>query len=75
REGATASRALGYAQALAQLDGELTEAEAVERTQLATRRFVRRQRSWFRRDGRVRWLDASAPGLVADALRTADSWR
>ncbi|MDQ1657804.1 MAG: tRNA dimethylallyltransferase [Cryptosporangiaceae bacterium] len=75
REGATASRALGYAQALAQLDGELTEAEAVERTQLATRRFVRRQRSWFRRDSRVRWLDASAPGLVADALRTADSWR
>ncbi|MDQ1643860.1 MAG: tRNA dimethylallyltransferase [Cryptosporangiaceae bacterium] len=75
REGATASRALGYAQALAQLDGELTEAEAIERTQLATRRFVRRQRSWFRRDARVRWLDASAPRLVADALRTADGWR
>jgi tRNA dimethylallyltransferase len=68
REGATASRALGYAQALAQLDGELTEAQAIERTQLATRRFVRRQRSWFRRDGRVRWLDASAPDLAADAL-------
>jgi tRNA dimethylallyltransferase len=71
REGATASRALGYAQALAQLDGDLTEHEAIERTQLATRRFVRRQRSWFRRDPRVRWLDASAADLTGRALALA----
>ncbi len=57
REGVTASRALGYAQALAQLDGTLDEATAKERTIVATRRFVRRQRAWFRRDPRVHWLE------------------
>jgi tRNA dimethylallyltransferase len=68
RDGFTASRALGYAQALRQLDGELTEAAARAATQQATRRFVRRQRSWFRRDTRVRWLDAARPDLVEAAL-------
>ena len=63
REGVTASRALGYAQALAQLDGLLTEPEAKARTVTATRRFVRRQRSWFRRDPRVHWLDPAADVL------------
>jgi tRNA dimethylallyltransferase len=57
REGVTASRALGYAQALGQLDGTLTEQEARQSTVTATRRFVRRQRAWFRRDPRVVWLD------------------
>jgi tRNA dimethylallyltransferase len=57
REGVTASRALGYAQVLQLLDGTLTEAEAREATKVATRRFVRRQRGWFRRDPRIRWLD------------------
>ncbi|MCW2600845.1 MAG: miaA [Frankiales bacterium] len=57
REGVTASRALGYAQALAQLDGTLDEPTAKQQTVTATRRFVRRQRAWFRRDPRVRWLD------------------
>jgi tRNA dimethylallyltransferase len=64
REGRTASRALGYAQVLRHLDGELTEAEARDETARATRRFARRQESWFRRDPRVRWLDAADPGLV-----------
>ena len=50
REGPTASRALGYAQVLAQFDGTLSAEEARERTVSTTRRFVRRQRSWFRRD-------------------------
>jgi tRNA dimethylallyltransferase len=63
REGPTASRALGYAQVLAQLDGHLTADEARERTIGATRRFVRRQRSWFRRDPAVTWLDAARPDL------------
>jgi tRNA dimethylallyltransferase len=57
RDGVTASRALGYAQVLAMLDGTATEEEAVETTKVATRRFVRRQRAWFRRDPRIRWLD------------------
>jgi len=61
RSGRTASRALGYAQVLRFLDGEWTEAEAEEQTVRATRRFARRQESWFRRDPRVTWLDADSP--------------
>ena len=64
REGPTASRALGYAQVLAQFDGTLTAEEARERTVSTTRRFVRRQRSWFRRDGTTTWFDAARPDLV-----------
>jgi tRNA dimethylallyltransferase len=59
REGVTASRALGYAQLLAVIDGLLDLADARTDTARATRRFVRRQRSWFRRDPRITWLDAS----------------
>ena len=64
REGPTASRALGYAQVLAQLDGTLTAEQARERTVSTTRRFVRRQRSWFRRDPALTWFDAAGPALV-----------
>jgi tRNA dimethylallyltransferase len=64
REGPTASRALGYAQVLAQLDGRLTPDEARERTISTTRRFVRRQRSWFRRDRSTTWFDAARPDLL-----------
>jgi tRNA dimethylallyltransferase len=71
RDGRTASRALGYQQALAQLDGALSQAQAQDETVRATRRFVRRQRSWFRRDPRVVWLDGASPALVADALAAA----
>jgi len=67
RDGPTASRALGYAQVLAQFDGELTPADARERTVTTTRRFVRRQRSWFRRDAGTTWFDAARPDL-ADAV-------
>jgi tRNA dimethylallyltransferase len=63
REGVTASRALGYAQLLAALDGRLTVAEAVAETARATRRFVRRQRSWFRRDPRIHWVKADGSVL------------
>jgi tRNA dimethylallyltransferase len=70
RDGKTASRALGYQQMLRHLDGELTLDEAREDTVKATRRFARRQESWFRRDPRVHWLDASRPAelLLAEAL-------
>jgi tRNA dimethylallyltransferase len=68
REGPTASRALGYAQVLQQLDGELSPEEARERTVTATRRFVRRQRSWFRRDTATSWFDASRPDLPGRVL-------
>jgi tRNA dimethylallyltransferase len=70
REGRTASRALGYLQVLRHLDDPgYTEEQARADTVSATRRFVRRQRSWFRRDPRIRWLDGSDPDLTARALR------
>lgn len=56
RAGVTARRALGYASVLRMLDGVLDEEAARRETTAATRRFARRQRSWFRRDPRVRWL-------------------
>jgi tRNA dimethylallyltransferase len=64
RDGRTASRAIGYRQALAQLDRALGEDEAVEQTTALTRRLVRRQESWFRPDPRIRWVDVT----------TADPW-
>jgi tRNA dimethylallyltransferase len=64
REGPTASRALGYAQVLAALDGLLRPDEARQRTVTATRRFVRRQRSWFRRDPSISWFDAGRADLL-----------
>jgi tRNA dimethylallyltransferase len=68
RQGVTASRALGYAQLLAVIDGRLTETAARADTVRATRRFVRRQRSWFRRDPRITWLDATSE-VAEEALR------
>lgn len=68
REGVTASRALGYAQVLAMLDGRCSDREARDMTKAATRRFVKRQRGWFRRDPRVTWLDGAAPDLPGQAL-------
>ena len=67
RDGKTASRALGYQQMLRHLDGELTLGEARDETARATRRFARRQESWFRRDPRVRWL-GPGEGLRARAM-------
>jgi tRNA dimethylallyltransferase len=67
RHGRTASRALGYAQVLRYLAGGCTQEAAAAQTILATRRFVRRQESWFRRDPRVRWLPAG-PDLANRAL-------
>jgi tRNA dimethylallyltransferase len=71
REGATARRALGYAQVLDALDGRCTVAEALEATVHATRRYARRQLSWFGADPRTTWLDADrleGAGLLAAAL-------
>ncbi len=68
RDGPTASRALGYQQVLAALDGRWDEATARAETVRATRRFVRRQRSWFRRDPRVGWVDAGRPDLADTVL-------
>ena len=74
RDGKTASRAIGYAQALGQLDGRLTEAEAKRETAIATRQFARRQRAWFRPDPRPVWLPYDADDLLAQALAAIRSY-
>jgi tRNA dimethylallyltransferase len=73
REGRTASRALGYQQALDFLDGVGDEAWARAETVRATSRFVRRQRSWFRRDQHVHWLDAADPQLLQRSLALVEA--
>ncbi|MBR8743489.1 tRNA (adenosine(37)-N6)-dimethylallyltransferase MiaA [Nocardiopsis sp. MG754419] len=73
REGRTASKALGYAQALAQLDGESTEEEAKESTAQATRRFARKQESWFGRDPRVHRLAYDSPTLVERSMALVEA--
>jgi tRNA dimethylallyltransferase len=67
-QGRTASRALGYRQVLRLLAGECTEQEALAETVVRTRRFARRQDSWFRRDPRIVWLPYDAADLVDRAL-------
>ncbi|MGV8881924.1 MAG: tRNA (adenosine(37)-N6)-dimethylallyltransferase MiaA [Rhodoglobus sp.] len=69
--GVTASRAIGYAQAIAQLDGEVTEREAIEQTAALTRRYARRQVGWFRRYRNARWLDAVDPQSAQFAIELA----
>ena len=68
-QGVTARRAIGYAQALAQLEDEIDEADAIAQTQSLTRRYARRQVSWFKRYETLRWVQ---PGT--DAAVLADSW-
>ncbi|GAB2615385.1 tRNA (adenosine(37)-N6)-dimethylallyltransferase MiaA [Streptomyces capparidis] len=72
REGRTASRALGYQQVLAHLAGECGEDAARAETVRATKRFARRQDSWFRRDPRVHWLGGDGPDVRERALRLVE---
>jgi tRNA dimethylallyltransferase len=72
RDGVTASRALGYAQVIDDLDDGGDGSAAREPTFIGTRRYVRRQRSWFRRDHRITWLDGADGNNVSDTLRI---WR
>ncbi len=69
RDGVTARRAVGYAETLRHLDGELTAAQTRETIAQSTRRLARRQAKWFRPDGRVRWIEA--PRDAADVERAA----
>jgi tRNA dimethylallyltransferase len=68
RESVTAGYAIGYAQALAQLDGELTQEQAIESTTKLTQKYARRQMSWFKRDTRINWLDALDPEVTNLAI-------
>lgn len=67
----TAAKAIGYQQAFLQLQGKLTQMEAIEETQRLTRRYARRQMSWFRRDQRTNWLQSPSPNEVAKQIRLA----
>ena len=77
RESPTAGKALGYPQLLDVLAGERTLEDAREDTVVATRRFTKRQRTWFHADPRVDWLDAGHPGgvdaLACDAVRMIEA--
>ena len=79
RQGETASRAIGYSQALAVIDGTMSVPEAVASTALATRQLASRQIKWFRRDPRVQWIDVALTeeGRCTDAERsrvTRQAW-
>lgn len=69
REGKTASRAIGYQQYTDYLDGKIPRGQAIEDTIVATRKFARRQLTWFNADPRVQWLNPKEPGLLKHALQ------
>jgi tRNA dimethylallyltransferase len=66
--GVTAARAIGYAQAIAQLDGRISEPEAIEQTAALTRKYARRQVSWFKRYPGTVWFDEGTPDVVGEVL-------
>ena len=74
QEGRTAASAIGYREVAAYLDGELTLDQARERTVVATRRFARRQDSWFRKDPRVTWVRYDDPQRLERALAAVGPW-
>lgn len=74
REGKTSSRAIGYTQALAQIDGNMSEAEAIADTVRLTQKYARRQMSWFRRDVRINWLDYQDQTMNSQASALVRDW-
>jgi tRNA dimethylallyltransferase len=68
RESKTASQAIGYSQALAVIDGKVSDEEAMAETTMLTQRYARRQMSWFRRDPRINWFDYQSETLLADVM-------
>lgn len=73
REGVTAQQAIGYKEIVAALDGDCTMEEAVESIKIATRRYAKRQRSWFRQDKRIMWVDADSGDASAIARACLDA--
>lgn len=71
-DGVTARRAIGYAQALGQITGELSESQAIEQTQALTRRYARRQVSWFKRYAELEWVDPLVGDGTASFLAAVD---
>lgn len=71
----TALQAIGYAEVLAVLNGGMTEREARERTKARTRQLAKKQRTWFRHQSKVDWIDADSADVEALADRVMESWR
>jgi len=69
RDSKTASQAIGYSQALASIDGKVSEEDAIAETIVLTQRYARRQMSWFRRDPRINWFDYQSPTLQSDVMQ------
>jgi tRNA dimethylallyltransferase len=63
-EGTTAQRAIGYAQVIRLINGDISKAQAIEETIVATRQYVRRQETWFKRDQRIQWIGEGVPRLA-----------
>jgi tRNA dimethylallyltransferase len=63
-KGSTAQRAIGYAQVISMRNGEISESQAIEETIIATRQYVRRQETWFKRDPRIQWIGEDQPRLA-----------
>ena len=74
RVGKTSSRAIGYSQALAQIDGTMTQDEAIADTVRLTQKYARRQMSWFRRDNRIEWLDYQDQAMNSKASNLVSAW-
>lgn len=72
REGKTSSHAIGYAQALAELDGRMSREEAIAETARLTSRYARRQMSWFRRDPRINWFNYQDESRMTAILSLVD---
>lgn len=70
-EGKTARAALGYAQIISFIQGEITENEAKEETKRATRQYARRQETWFSRDDRIRWVKGSTDEILEQIIASA----
>ena len=68
RDGRTARAAIGYAQVLAALEGQLSVAQAMEETVTSTRQYARRQATWFGRENRISWLEGSPAKLLESVL-------
>ncbi len=66
--GTTARQALGYRELLGHIEDDVALPEALRQARFRTRRFARRQERWFRRDPRIRWLDAENPVAIIDEV-------
>lgn len=73
REGITAPQAIGYKEIVSALDGDISLDEAIEQIKTATRRYAKRQRTWFRKDARIAWIDADSGNAEAIATQAQHS--